>query len=123
MRKLLLTSAWVIAVVAVAGGVGAWWHHTSQPEYLLRKGQAALRERDSEAAMMQVDRLEASGHTDHASLLRGEVYLYQNRFAPALLEFNKIRDQGVLRREAVAYSGQCLLQLKNPVEALRCFEF
>jgi tetratricopeptide (TPR) repeat protein len=123
MRKLLLASAWVITVVAVAGGVAAWRHHVSQPDYLLRKGETALRARDPDTAVMLVDQLEAAGHTDHACLLRGEVYLSRDRFAPALVEFNKIRDQGILRREAVAYSGQCLMQLKNPLEAMRCFEF
>ena len=38
-----------------------------------------LRARDADAAAKVVDRLEASGHADHASLLRGEVYLYQGR--------------------------------------------
>src|SRR5262245_28034001 len=102
MRKLLLASAGVITIVAVAGGVAAWQHHVSQPDYLLRKGEAALRARDPDSALILVDRLESAGHTDHACLLRGEIYLYRDRFAPALQEFNKIRDQGVLRREAVA---------------------
>jgi tetratricopeptide (TPR) repeat protein len=123
MRKLLLASAWVITAVAVAGGVAAWRNHVSQPDYLLRQGETALHARDPDHAALLVDQLESAGHTDHACLLRGEIYLYRNRFAPALLEFNRIRDQGSLRRDAAAYSGQCLLQLKNPLEAMRCFEF
>src|SRR5205085_1784022 len=55
--------------------------------------------------------------------LLGEVHLRYQRPARALQEFNRIRDQGALRREAVADSGQCLLQLHNAAEAARCFEF
>lgn len=123
MRKLLLALAWIIPAAAVAGGVVVWRHHVSQPDYLLREGERALHERDPDAAARLVDQLESTGHTDHACLLRGELHLYRNRFVPALLEFNKIRDQGSLRREAAAYSGQCLMQLRNPLEAMRCFEF
>ncbi len=123
MRKRLLASACLTAAVALVGGAGGWWHYTSQPEYLLRKGQAALGRGDVNAALMLVSRLEASGHADHAGLLLGEVYLRQNRHAQALQEFNKIRAQGAIRLEAVACSGQCLLRLHNAFEAARCFEF
>jgi tetratricopeptide (TPR) repeat protein len=123
MRKRLLASAFLTAAVALLGGAAAWWHHTSRPEYLLRQGQAALRRGDSEAADRLAARLEASGHADHAHLLLGEVYLRLDRPARAVHEFNQIRDQGALRREAVAHSGQCQLQLHNAAEAVRCFEF
>ncbi|MCI0455395.1 MAG: tetratricopeptide repeat protein [Gemmataceae bacterium] len=123
MRKLLLASACLSTVLTVLGGAGGWWHYTSRPEYLLRKGQAALGRGNLDVVAMLAARLEASRHADHAHLLLGELYLRQNRPAHALQEFNKIGDQGALRLEAVAYSGQCLLQLKNAFEAARCFEF
>jgi tetratricopeptide (TPR) repeat protein len=123
MRKRLLVSAILTTAVALLGGMGAWWHHTSRPDYLLRQGQAALRRGDTEAADVLASRLEASGHADHAHLLLGEIYFRLERPARALHEFNQIHDQGALRLEAVAYSGQCLLQLHNAAEAVRCFEF
>jgi tetratricopeptide (TPR) repeat protein len=123
MRKPLLASAFLTAAVAVLGGAGAWWRHTSRPEYLLRQGQAALGRGDAEAADRLADRLEASGHADHARLLSGQVYLHLKRPARALQEFNRIRDQGAIRLEAAADSGQCLMQLHNAAEAARCFEF
>jgi tetratricopeptide (TPR) repeat protein len=123
MRKLLSVSALLFTAVALLGGAGAWWHHTSRPEYLLREGQAALRRGDVEAADLLAARLEASGHADHARLLFGQVYLRLKRPARALEEFNQIRDQGAIRLEAAASSGQCLLQLNNAAEAARCFAF
>jgi tetratricopeptide (TPR) repeat protein len=121
MRKFLLASALLTSVLL--GAAAVWWHHTTRPEHLLREGQAALRRGDTEAADQLAVRLEASGHPDHAHLLLGEVYLRLKRPSRALQEFNQIRDQGAIRREAAVYSGQCLLELHNVVEAVRCFEF
>src|SRR4051812_4992370 len=104
MRKRLLASALLTTAVVLLGGAGAWWHHTSRPEYLLREGQAALGRGDAEAADGLAARLEASGHAEHARLLLGQVYLRLKRPARVLQEFNKIRDQGAIRLEAVAYS-------------------
>ena len=109
--------------MALLGGAGAWRHYTNRPEYLLGKGQAALRRGDADAAEVLAARLEAAGYADHACLLRGEAYLRQKRPALALQEFNNIRDQGAIRLEAVALSGKCLLQLENAPEAARCFQF
>jgi tetratricopeptide (TPR) repeat protein len=123
MRKPLLAFGLLATAVALLGGAGAWWHHTSRPEYLLRQGQAALRRGDTDVADRLAARLEGSGHADHARLLLGEVYLRLKRPARALQEFNQIQDQGALRLEAAACSGECLRQLNNPGEAARCFVF
>jgi tetratricopeptide (TPR) repeat protein len=110
-------------VLALAGGAGAWWYQTSQPEYRMRAGHEALQHGKPDQAEKVVLRLEADGYTDYAHLLRGEIHLREHRYDQALAEFNRIQDQGQIRLEAAALSGQCLLYLQQPREAARVWRF
>jgi tetratricopeptide (TPR) repeat protein len=67
--------------------------------------------------------LETAGYNDHAHLLNGEISFRQQRYLQAVGAFNKIQDQGPLRRQAVALSGRCQLALGNRSEAVRAFRF
>jgi tetratricopeptide (TPR) repeat protein len=137
IRRLL----WPLAGLALALGLGtaggAWWYHTSQPDYRLRKGRDALHRGDAQTAEHFALLLEADGRMDHARLLRGEAFFVQAKprldagrpeevqvpLRRALAEFNKIQDQGDLRVEAAALSGLCLLHLNEPLQAERAFLF
>jgi tetratricopeptide (TPR) repeat protein len=111
-------------VLGLAVGGGYWWRHATAPETRLRRGQEALRKGDSEAAKRIAARLEAAGHRDHASLLRGEAALRRRDLARGVEEFNRIRDRGDLLVEASALYGQWfLLELNMPVEAERFLRF
>jgi tetratricopeptide (TPR) repeat protein len=132
---------WLFCGVALVGGVaaagGAWWYHTSRPEYRLHKGQEALQCGETDVAEHYACVLEASGSKDEAHLLRGEAFFlqakpYLNADRPdaallplrqALAELNKIQDQGALRVDAAALMGQCLLALREPLQAERAFLF
>jgi tetratricopeptide (TPR) repeat protein len=118
LRSILLA----LVALGVAGAVGWWWYTTTRPEARLRAGQEALRHDDPERAERLAARLEASGYPSHAALLRGEALLRRQEFARALAEFNRIEDQGEVRLEAAALSGQCLLHL-NLREAEAAFRF
>jgi tetratricopeptide (TPR) repeat protein len=136
-RHLLLLVSGLATAVGLALAGGAWWHHTSRPEYRLRRGREALRRGDDEAVEREVLRLEAAGCGDQAHLLRAELlfarakpYLDANQSAPAapflgraLDECNQIRDQGDIRLDAAAVSGLCLLYLKEYAQAERALTF
>jgi tetratricopeptide (TPR) repeat protein len=134
--RLALVLGCLAGVASLAGG-GVWWYRTTRPAYLLRQGQEALRGGDLAGAHQLADRLEAGGAADHAHLLRGEAFFREagphlgtpeeHAALPllqrAVREFNQIHDQGALRLEAAALSGQCILYAKNPAEAARVFRF
>jgi tetratricopeptide (TPR) repeat protein len=134
-RRVLVLGC-LAGVASLAAG-GVWWYRTTRPEYLLRQGQEALRGGDLARAHELADRLGAGGAADHAHLLRGEVFFREagpyldtpeeHAALPllkrAVREFNQIRDQGTIRLEAAALSGQCILYAKNPAEAARVFRF
>jgi tetratricopeptide (TPR) repeat protein len=116
LGRLLLLAV----VLGPVGAVGWWWYKTTRPEYRLRHGQEALRERDWDTAEELAVRLDAAAYPDHAHLLRGEAFLRQGKINPAIDEFNQIRDQGDLLVEACALYGQFfLLNFHRPVEAER----
>lgn len=117
---LLLTG---VALLGLFLAAGTWWAHTSRPAYRLRRGQEALRRGDAGRAERYAQSLADAGAADHAHLLRGEIMTRAGRYARAVMEFNEIRDQGDLRRDAVVFSGQCLLALNNRREAERAFRF
>lgn len=123
LRRLGKTLVWLAAVLGLVGGVAAWWYRTSQPDYRLRRGQEALRQGDPEKAELLAAALEAGGYQDQANLLRGEILFDRKRYAEALAQFNQIRDQGAIRLEATALSGQCLMNLNEPREATRALRF
>lgn len=116
------TLALLACLIAVAG-VGAWRYHATRPDVRLRKGQDALRRGDADTAYAMVSTLRRSDHPDHAYLLHGEILYRQRHFADAVEQFNHIKDTGLLRREAIALSGQCLLQIGDLLEAERAFAF
>jgi tetratricopeptide (TPR) repeat protein len=134
---LVLVLGCLAGVASLAAGGGGWWYRTTRPEYLLRQGQEALRGGDLARAHELADRLEAGGAADHAHLLRGAAFFREagpylgtpeeHAVLPllkrAVNEFNQIRDQGAIRLEAAALSGQCILYAKNPAEAARVFRF
>jgi tetratricopeptide (TPR) repeat protein len=137
MQRILWLCCGTALVVGIATtGVG-WWYRTTRPEYRLREGQAALRRGETEVAEHFARLLEASGSKDEAHILRGEALFRQAKpfldadrtdaavlpLRQALAEFNKIQDQGARRVDAAALSGQCLLALKEPLQAERAFLF
>jgi tetratricopeptide (TPR) repeat protein len=119
-RRWLGWLAGLALVAALAGTGAAWRHRVTRPEYRLRRGQEALLRRDWDAAYEWADRLEASGHPDHAHLLRGQVYLHRGNLERAILEYNAIRqDQKEVLAEASLVYGLGLLSLGKLVEAER----
>jgi tetratricopeptide (TPR) repeat protein len=122
MRKLRYALL-VLLALAVAVAVAWRWHATTRPEYRLKSGQEAVRKGDWNKAERLAARLEASGYRSHAHLLRGDAYFHQQQWAQALAEFNQIDDEGEIRLEAAALSGQCLLRLGNLRGAEAAFRF
>lgn len=150
-RSILLTLLCLVLLGGLVAAATAWrgqaqwgdarWYFTSDPNYRLRLGQAALRGSNPEEGRDRADQitllLEASGFKDHAALLRGETYFRQGKLyaeandlaqagpplSRAVIEFNKIRDQGALRLQAAALLGQCFVYLKQANEARAAFEF
>jgi len=127
---------WPVLIIALVGGaVSWWWLYTSRPGYRLRQGQEALKRNDLDAAEQQALRLEAAGAVDAARLLSGQILMSQARsldpaspqaralWAQALALFNRIEDQGEIRRQAIALCGQCHLQLGQVIEAERVFTY
>jgi tetratricopeptide (TPR) repeat protein len=122
MRKLRYA---LLGLLSLALAIGAaWrWHATTRPEYRLKSGQEAVRQGDWNKAERFAARLEESGYSSHAHLLRGEAHFHQRQWALALAEFNQIEDEGEIRLEAAALSGQCLLRLGNLRGAEAAFRF
>jgi tetratricopeptide (TPR) repeat protein len=109
MRTLRVKLLVFVAFAAAAAGVGWWWYTITRPEVRLRAGQEALQQGDWERAEHLAAVLQAGGHPDHAHLLRGESLFRRREYTRALAEFNQITDQGEIRLQAAALSGQCLL--------------
>jgi tetratricopeptide (TPR) repeat protein len=122
-RRCLLLLACGTSLLALGASAGLWWYSISRPDYRLRQGQEALRRGNGFKAEQTALQLEADGYNDHAHLLSGEIYFRQQHYVQAVHEFNKLQDQGNLRREAVALSGRCFLSLGNRSEAARAFRF
>ena len=112
----------VLFTLAAVAAVG-WWYRVSRPEYRLARGRDAIRVGDEQSVRRYADRLEASGHADHAHLLRGEALHASGHPAEALVEFNRIESGGALRMRAAAMSGRCLIDLGELREAHRVFTF
>lgn len=122
----LVMRRWIVAA-AVMGllGIGiAAWYQSTRPESMLRRGRLALAQGDFDQAERSAGRLESAGHTDHAHLLRCELFFRVHDYARAVDEFNHIQDQGDLLVDAAALCGQWfLLQLQRPAEAERFLSF
>jgi tetratricopeptide (TPR) repeat protein len=130
------TAGAVVLSGLVRWGTPGWYYH-SDAEYRLRYGQRCLRNGDNDHAKEIGLLLEADGHRDQAALLRGEGLFLEAKshadadkldlagplLGAALIEFNKIRDKGALRREAAVTMGKCYLYMKNLHEAEKAFNF
>src|SRR5262249_14955747 len=81
----------LLLAVGLLGGFGYWRFRVPGPDDRLRQGQAALLREDYDKAAELANLLEASGHLDHAHLLRGQSLLRRGYLNPALLEYNAIR--------------------------------
>jgi tetratricopeptide (TPR) repeat protein len=104
--------------LGLLGGVGYWRFRVSRPDYRLRQGQAALLREDYDKAAELTSLLEASGHLDHAHLLRGQSLLRRGHLNEALLEYNAIRrDRKDLLAEASMIFGLGLYFHGHLVEA------
>jgi tetratricopeptide (TPR) repeat protein len=77
--------------LGLLGGVGYYRFRVTRPDYRLRQGQAALLREDYDKAAELTSLLDASGHVDHAHLLRGQSLLRRGDLNEALLEYNAIR--------------------------------
>lgn len=104
--------------LGLLGGVGYWRFRVTRPDDRLRQGQAALLREDYDKAAELTSLLEASGHVDHAHLLRGQSLLRRGQLNEALLEYNAIRrDRKELLAEASMVFGLGLYFHGHLVEA------
>jgi tetratricopeptide (TPR) repeat protein len=101
-----------------------WAYHTTRPEYRLRKGQQALLAGRTEEAEQLADRLEAAGYSDHAHLLRGQVYLRQHRLNDAIQEYNGIthEHEDILAEASLIY-GLGFLSLGHSARAEKLLRY
>ena len=110
-------------LLASAGGAAVWWYYSIQPDSRMRRGRAAIARSDWSAVDSLADKLEASGETDRANLLRGEALAGRGRWKEALAVLNKIIDEGELRRRSAVTVGRCLVEIGELREAFRVFSF
>ncbi len=126
MRKRRRVFFWLLAAVValgLVGGVAVRWYQTAHPEYLLHRGQEALRRADSATAEEMARRLEAAGHADHAHFLRAAIRLERGDPNAAVAEFNQVEATEV-RLEAAALYGEWLVRHQaQPAEAERLLRF
>jgi tetratricopeptide (TPR) repeat protein len=113
----------LLGVVLVAASAAGWWYHSARPEVRMSRGRDAIRRGDWDAVEAISDRLEASGETDRANLLRGEALAERKRWPQALQALNRILDEGPLRLQAAVTAGRCLAELSELQEAHRVFTF
>ena len=108
------------------GNGRGWWVAVpgDPPGDRFDRGLQAIAARDWKAAEEVAARLSASGHPDHAHILRAESLYARKDPAAALAECNQIRPTGgALHFRAATLSGKCLLELREPGEARRVFAF
>jgi tetratricopeptide (TPR) repeat protein len=121
-RRCYLWLGGLVAALVLGGAVGGRWYSASRPEHRLRRGQEALLQGDVWAADQLAARLEASGHPDHAHLLRGQIYLRQGRLDRAVEEYNQIRREELLAEASLIY-GLGFLSLRRWVPAERLLAY
>jgi tetratricopeptide (TPR) repeat protein len=136
-RRLLVVVTAPVLLLGVTGALGVWWYRTTRPDYRLRCGVEALQRGDRHGAERLAMLLQASGARDHAELLRAQILFQQAKpyldaeqteAAMPLLHqcldtCGRIRDQGGIRVQAAALTGECLLYLHEPAQAERAFTF
>jgi tetratricopeptide (TPR) repeat protein len=113
-----------------AAAAGMWYWQCSQPEYRLRRAQAAMRAGDYAAAEASAAALEADGCRDESLLLRAESLLlraeaqnHSEELAVALTLLNRVPAESDRAIEAATLSGRCLLRVGNLVDAERTFAY
>jgi tetratricopeptide (TPR) repeat protein len=121
VRRKWVAVPLLLVLVALAAGV--WRYRATRPEYRLARGEEAVRARDWRSADALAERLEATGHADHAHLLRATALHARQQPDLALAECNLIRGLGSIRLRAATLSGKCLLDLGELAEADRAFTF
>ena len=115
-RRIALAA---LVVLLAAGGYGRYV--TTRPDARLRRGDAAVRARDWDSVVALADKLETTGHPDHANALRGDALLARGQPEPALAVLNRVSPESKLRARAAVAAGKCLLELKQFREAYRVF--
>lgn len=119
----------IVALVLLLGllGIGglcySLFRQSPSPAEHLAVGRKALVSGDTALAKKTLDELELVGAHDHALVLRGAMRLKAGNPTGAIAVLNTVRDQGEIRREAIAISGQCFLEIRNLREAERSFLF
>ncbi|MFO0799061.1 MAG: tetratricopeptide repeat protein [Gemmataceae bacterium] len=103
-----------MVAVAAAGG---WRYRVTRPDYVLARGDEAVRSKDWATAARAIDRLEAAGAADHAAVLRGEYFLATDRPDLALGALSEIKRDSPFHLRSAAKVGRCLLALGNLAEA------
>ena len=112
--------ALLLLVIGVTSAV-VWRHRVTRPDYRLARGQEAIGAKDWDAAEHFATRLEATGHPDHAHLLRGESQFARRRPDLALAALNRVKPDGPLGLRAAVDTGKCQLELRDFREAYRTF--
>ena len=120
-RRQLAVALSLLGLTLIAAG--GWRYRVSRPDYRLARGEVAVRAGDTQAVRDLADRLEASGHADHAHLLRGEALQAFDAPDLALAEFNQVVTDGPIRLRAAGLSGRCLLDLGEVREAHRVYSY
>lgn len=115
----------IVLFVFLVGALafGGWRYRVTRPDYRFARGEEALRTGDYPRVAELADRLDDSGHTDRAALLRGEILFAAGDPKRALSQFNRVNPDGPFRLRAAAASGRCLLQLGALDEAERVLRF
>jgi tetratricopeptide (TPR) repeat protein len=130
-RRLLVPLLCLALLGGLSAGAYAWWKAASDPDARLKRGLEALQSGDSKKAEHLMCLLEAGDHKDHARLLRAQLLFQEAKplldanqvksvehlLKSCLTELYKIRDQGDLRLQALALSGQCLVYLGEYAKA------
>jgi tetratricopeptide (TPR) repeat protein len=110
----------LLLAATVAGG---WRYKVTRPDYRLARGHEAVGRGDWDAAGGLADLLDASGHPDHARLLRGEMFLARGNPESALAELNQVQADGPLRARAASLIGRALIPLGRLREAYQTLAF
>ncbi len=113
----------VLVLLAIGGLSLRLFRESASPTEHLQNGRKALAAGDSALAKQSLDKLERLGATDQALVLRGEMRLKGGNPSGAISLLNQVKDQGEIRREAIAITGQCFLEMRKLRDAERAFAF
>jgi len=117
---------WLLVAGLVLGltGLGAArWYRARQPEYMLRRGQEALRQADYNTARAMAGRLESAGYMDQAHLLQAAINLDLEFPNEAVVAFNQIVATEPRVEAAILYGEWLVRHRTQPAEAERLLRF